>query len=225
MQQALNAERINERSVSSNGRGIEICNKKYIFFEDWQRVDINWSKILDHSSGKFIGASTLRGSRWKWNLSKYEEEVSYRRIVERWYGRHVAERRLSAIGREFVVDRSCDREKSRYIGSRQVLWHAHAPLGLNTVDVLFDASSDEIDHIAFFVFFSTFHLFVIYREKPSPVSFLTFKIIPWIAPVLQLERPIPPYILSSCASTDVNRIGRKSKHCIQWDWNCILNQE
>ena len=103
---AFNAETVDKRS---NGRGIEICDKKYIFFEDWQRVDINCSMFLNHSSRKFIGASTLQGSRWKWN----EEEVSYRRIVERWYGRHVAERRLSAIGREFVVDRSCDREKSR----------------------------------------------------------------------------------------------------------------
>ena len=30
---AFNAETVDKRS---NGRGIEICDKKYIFFEDWQ---------------------------------------------------------------------------------------------------------------------------------------------------------------------------------------------
>lgn len=104
------------------------------------------------------------------SATKCEEEVSYWRIVERWYGRHVAERRLSAIGREFVhwsIGLAIEKKAARSVLAKSCDTHTHtharAALDLNTVDVLFDASSDEIDHIAFFVFFSTFHLFIIYR--------------------------------------------------------------
>lgn len=81
------------------------------------------------------------------------EEVSYWRIDERWYGRHVAERRLSAIGREFVrwsIGLAIEKKAARSVLAKSCDTHTHTharvALDLNTVDVLFDASSDEIDH-------------------------------------------------------------------------------
>lgn len=161
----FNAKRVGTQQtlciVSSNGRGIEICNKKYIFFENWQRVDINCS--MDYSSRKFVGASTLRRSRWKWNLRRRSVVPDDSRKMV-WKTRRWKEAKRH---RPQICCRSVLRSRKKPLDqfSRQVLWHIHAPLGLNTVDVLFDASSDEIDHITFFVFFSTFHLFVIYRWK------------------------------------------------------------
>lgn len=145
------------------------------------RVKRRSTPVARRNSKKFIGASSPRGGRWKWNRWRRR-----RRTLERWYGRHVAERRLSATGREFVVDRFT-MKKSRSISRRLVVTHARAraSLGLNTVDVLFHQrrSSDEIDHSKAHspdaVFFSTFHPTAIYRWKtPRSVSFLTFTTIP-----------------------------------------------
>lgn len=71
------------------------------------RVKRRSTPVARRNSKKFIGASSPRGGRWKWNRWRRR-----RRTLERWYGRHVAERRLSATGREFVVDRFTMKKKS-----------------------------------------------------------------------------------------------------------------
>lgn len=56
------------------------------------------------------------------------EEVSYWRIDERWYGRHVAERRLSAIGREFVrwsIGLAIEKKAARSVLAKSCDTHTH----------------------------------------------------------------------------------------------------